>query len=334
MSRTLDKATLDVAAKHYAGLFMSDSGAMNSAWVIAQFHQFAFKDAYDHLVVGVKANLGPAAVERWDAAVKKDHEPRTDKVLEELLAKNLAIDLNGDHIEGQIGTNSLGGRRVGTHIIEVEAPWSIMRRNRLGLPKTAEHREVLQKVVPLDWPIYAGEEEERARSQGGVADPIPNKVANALGTFLKDESGALATRISIEAAILGCDALVNAVDEGSVGGTIDGRTTPRPANVNDAVTGSALFIMTMAATAFNGASDDTPGAIKTANAVVDEASAIATGTLLYVRCSSSNSADTPLNDHIEGEAGTSGADWNFNTLAIVAAATVSTTSWTVTLPEG
>ncbi|MCH8809732.1 MAG: hypothetical protein IH993_07875 [Proteobacteria bacterium] len=63
------------------------------------------------------------------------------------------------------------------------------------------------------------------------------------------------------------------------------------------------------------------------------ASADATGTLGYCRASSSNAADTPLDDHIDGEAGTSGADWNFNTLSIVAGATVSATAWTVTLPE-
>ena len=80
-------------------------------------------------------------------------------------------------------------------------------------------------------------------------------------------------------------------------------------------------------TAFGAATDDAPGALKTANAITDDSSADATGTLGYCRASSSSVADTPLVDQIDGEAGTSGADWIFNTLEIVSGAVVSITSW-------
>ena len=100
------------------------------------------------------------------------------------------------------------------------------------------------------------------------------------------------------------------------------------------VSGVNGFTLTCSATAFGVAGDDNPGALKTANAITDDSSADATITLGYCRASSSNAADTPLDDHIDGEAGTSGADFNFNTLSIVSGSTVSMTAWTTTLPEG
>ena len=328
MPRALDTATLDAAAEYYAGVFMMNAGERNRDWVMSEFFKFAFKDEFDHLVAAMAGQLGPAALADFEARGKKTFEPRKPKVLEELLANKLAIDFEGKHIDGQIGTTNIGARRVGTTIIEVEAPWSIMRRRMLGLPKTAEHREVIQKVVPLDWPLYAGEGHERARSQGGVADPLPPG-------FQPLPIGALDTRISNDSAKLGADSLVDALDEGSLGAVIQGRTTPRPADPDTTVTGTNLFTMTCSVTAFTAATDAAPGALKTASTITDDTSADATGTLLYIRASGSSVADTPLAgaDHIDGEAATSGGDWNFNTLAIVAAATVSATSWTITLPE-
>lgn len=145
---------------------------------------------------------------------------------------------------------------------------------------------------------------------------------------------ALDTRISNDVAIGMCNFAVDELDEGTLGAVLEGRTTPRPANVDDAVTGTLLFALnTNTKPAFGAAVDANPGAIATASAIDDDTSADNTGTLAYVRASASSVIDTPLDDHIEGEAGTSGADFNFNTLAIVAGATVSLTSWTVTMPE-
>lgn len=145
---------------------------------------------------------------------------------------------------------------------------------------------------------------------------------------------ALDTRISIAMAIAMLDPGLDLLDEGTLGVVIEGRSTPRPADPDAAVTGTLLFALNSDdGTTFAGAVDDAPGALATAGVIDDDTSADATGTLAYVRASSANTLDTPLNDHIDGEAGTSGADFNFNTLEIVSGATVSLTSWTVTMPQ-
>ena len=115
----------------------------------------------------------------------------------------------------------------------------------------------------------------------------------------------------------------------------EGRSGAQPADPDTAVSGTLLFALNAnTSTTFGAAADAAPGAIATAGTIDDDTSANATGTVGYVRASSANSVDTPLDDHIDGEAGTSGADFNFNTVAIVSGATVSLTSWTVTQPEG
>jgi hypothetical protein len=89
----------------------------------------------------------------------------------------------------------------------------------------------------------------------------------------------------------------------------------------------------MSATAFNGATDGTGTATADAAAITDDTSADATVTLGYCRIGSTTTPPTLIDDHIDGEAGTSGADFNFNTLAIVSGATVSMTALTITLSE-
>ena len=86
--------------------------------------------------------------------------------------------------------------------------------------------------------------------------------------------------------------------------------------------------------AFGAAADAAPGATATAGSVPrTDTSADATGTVTHCRASSSNDGVAVLDDHIDGEAGTSGADFNFNTVSIVSGATVELTSHTVTMPE-
>ena len=144
---------------------------------------------------------------------------------------------------------------------------------------------------------------------------------------------ALNTRISNESALLGANALVDNLDEGAGAAVIQGRTGAQPADPDTAVSGTLLFTLTCSNPAFTAATDAAPGALKTASSITDDSSADATGTLGYCRASSTTTPPTPIDDHIDGEAGTSGADFNFNTVAIVSGATVSMTSWTVTLPE-
>lgn len=334
MSRKLDTTTLDHAARDYAGQFLMPSIPSRRdptrfiggrEWVMQCLHNATFKDSFAYLLGAIKQQFGPAPLMEFEKLAKELFTPRSDEVLAKELEKSLAITPDGAHVPGKIGNVSLGGRHIGYHLVEVEALDSIARRRRLGLPKTSEHREVVQILVKNTWPIYSGEEEERA-AESGVADEFP---VSSLVPIM-----ALDTRISNNLAKAAADAGVDLVDEGSQGVVLEGRTTPRPADPDVSVTGTLLFALNSDdATTFTAATDGAPGGLKTAGTIDDDTSADNTGTLLYIRASSANALDTPLNDHIDGECGTSGADFNFNTLAIVAGATVSLTSWTVTMPE-
>ena len=303
------------------------------AMVLRDMHNLAFKDEFEVVMEAMRGELGETAWTRFEAAWEKVAEPREDKVFHELLKTKLAITPDGEHMEGVIGSTTVGGRRIGTQIIEVEAPDSIARRKRLGLPKEG-NRETMHKIVALDWPIYAGEEDER-HANSGVADPIPGRLGNAVKTFLEDESGALNTSVSNESILLGANALGDNIDEGTLGAIIVGYTTAQATDADTAVGAQTkLFTCQLTGTTtFGAATDAGPGGIKTANAVSDDTSADATNTLAWCRTSSSSSAGVALDDHIDGEAGTANADWIFNTLAVVTGATVSITSWTITLPE-
>ncbi len=301
MTRNLDTATLDGAAKHYAGLFLRDTEPFPREWVMGQFFNFTFKDEFDYLTGAIRGQLGAVALADFDARAKKAFKPRSEATFAGLLADKLAIAPDGAHIPGKIGTANLGARVVGKRI------------DRNGAIRNAY------------WPIYAGEGEERA-ADSGVADALPEGTEPL-------PLGALNTRIANVIAIKACDIIVDELDTGTADGMIEGRSGAQPADPDTAVTGTLLFALDLATPAFGAAVDDAPGAIATAGAIADDTSADNTGTLGYCRASSSNSFPTPLDDLIDGEAGTSGADFNFNTLSIVSGSTVSMTSWTVTMPE-
>ena len=145
---------------------------------------------------------------------------------------------------------------------------------------------------------------------------------------------ALNTRISNAAAKAACDAIVDLLDGGSGAAVIKGYTASQATDPDTAIGAQTLlFTLVCSDPAFGNAADANPGGRATASAVTSDSSADATGTLAWVRASSSNDGSTALNAVIDGEAGTSGADFNFNTVAIVSGATVSLTSWTVTMPE-
>lgn len=129
------------------------------------------------------------------------------------------------------------------------------------------------------------------------------------------------------------DAAVDNLDEGAGAAVIQGRTGAQPADPDTAVSGTNLFTLVCSDPAFGNAADAAPGGTATASAITADSSADATGTLGYCRASSTADGATPADDHIDGEAGTSGADFNFNTLAIVSGANVDLTAWTVTQPE-
>lgn len=234
--RALKTKTLDGAAKYYAGLFFSDRGRFNREWVMGQFYNFTFKDEFDYIQDQIKQILGTQSKADWNSGALSRFSDRTDEVFEGLLKQKLAIDPDGSHVKGAVGNILVGERRLGLHMIEVEAPWSIRRRKALGLSKTPETRELIHKVAPYRWPIYAGEAEEReAGDPFGVCDPIP-PVSLVM---------ALNTTISNEVAILMCDAAVDNLDEGSGAAVVQGveDDQSQPANPDVSKTGTTLFTL-------------------------------------------------------------------------------------------
>jgi len=143
---------------------------------------------------------------------------------------------------------------------------------------------------------------------------------------------ALDTRISGQAALDACDAVVDRYDLDTPPGLlrIYDDTAARPAGPDTAISTQVLLAtLTMSNPAFGAAADQAPGARATASAITDDTSAAATGTAAFFR-GVTGTAFTAL---IDGEIGTSGADMNLNTLAIVIGATVSITAWTIDMPE-
>lgn len=130
-------------------------------------------------------------------------------------------------------------------------------------------------------------------------------------------------------AVVLCDAHVDRVDAGAGPGLwriYDGSV---PADADAALSGNTLLAeLTFSDPAYGGAVDAAPGATATANAITDDSSADATGTASFYRKFDSNGLIVE-----QGAVSTSGAELNLNTVSIVAGATVSITSSTVTMPE-
>ncbi len=341
MTRQLDTDTLNLAAEDYAthlrlaSTFSRKGNGVaigGEEWVYQNLFNMGFADEHVYLVDRIKGELGARSLVKFEAEAAKRFSPREDSVFAALLAEKLAIDPDGNHIPGRIGSIIVGSRHVREQIVSLEHLDSIRRRRRLGIAKdVAGGRELYQQIIPLNWHVYAGEEEERADG-GGAADPLPS--TSLLGRLWQDESGTLVTNVSIAFAQAALDPALDLLDEGTVDGFLDGRSGTQPADPNVAITGVRLFANDLGTPGFANSTDAAPGALGTANPIADDVSADATGTLNYVRAASANTIITSLNDHIDGHADTSGGDFNFNTLAIVALATVSITSWTVTFPQG
>lgn len=131
-------------------------------------------------------------------------------------------------------------------------------------------------------------------------------------------------------ALVACDAIVDALDAGTAAviNIYDGSV---PADADASIGASTLLAqLTMSATAFGAAADDTPGAIATASAITSDSSANATGTASYFRVLTQDAGTTCM----QGTVGTSSADLVLNTVSITLGSTVAITSFTVLLPEG
>ena len=57
MTRALDTATLDAAAKYYAAEFIRDRAPRDRDWVISEFYKFAYKDAFGHLLDRIRGEV-------------------------------------------------------------------------------------------------------------------------------------------------------------------------------------------------------------------------------------------------------------------------------------
>lgn len=131
-------------------------------------------------------------------------------------------------------------------------------------------------------------------------------------------------------AILGLDAIVDGFDAGTAA-VIEIYSGSVPADADASGAGlTKLATLTMSATAFGGAADDTPGAIATADTITADSSADATGTASCFRVLT-QTGGTVL---CQGTCGTSSADMILNTVSITSGSTVSCSSFTILLPEG
>jgi hypothetical protein len=123
------------------------------------------------------------------------------------------------------------------------------------------------------------------------------------------------------------NAAVNAVAALLNSGFIKVYSGSQPA-VDGSVTGTLLVTMTFGATAFGSSSASGSGATATANSITS-GTAAATNTAGYFALVKSDGTTVVGT----GSCGTSGADLNFNTTSIVSGATVSCSSFTITMPQ-
>lgn len=134
-------------------------------------------------------------------------------------------------------------------------------------------------------------------------------------------------RLATAAQQAAMDAIVDLIDGGSGAGTIKIYTTPQPADANTAVSSQTLLgTLTFSDPAF-GATNSS--GIATASTITSDTSADATGTAVWARIADSNGATI-----FDCDVGTSGATLNLNTVSVVAGATISVTSFTMTHPSG
>ena len=133
------------------------------------------------------------------------------------------------------------------------------------------------------------------------------------------------THVSVASWNLALNAALDVLNSGFME-IYDSTGTGQPATPDVAVTTQVkLAKLPLSATAFGAASAGT----KTANAITS-AAALASGTATWFRVFKSDDATAV----IDGSVGTSGADMNFNSVAISSGASVSVTSWTVSMPVG
>jgi hypothetical protein len=323
MTRELDTVTLTQAAKDYAGQFLLPTvpNPHNSTfapiggrgWVLHSMEHFHFEDEFDYFFDKIKGYLGPLARAEFDDEVSRTLTPYDPGELEAELALRLAITPSGDKIPNAKG---LVKRKC------IPVGWYYET-------KTDANGRRMPQILQVH--VRVGESDDEA-----VAKKIKHAQDTGLVVFpmyTMPPTMALNTRISNGPAITMCDAMVDSLDLGTGAAIVRGYSGAQPTDPDTAASGTLLFTLTCSDPAFGAASDIAPGARATASAITNDSSADATATVGYCRGWTTNDGATPLAAKIDGEAGTSGADFNFNTVSIVSGATVGMTSWTITMPE-
>lgn len=336
MPRKLDIATLDNAARDYARQWgrpdvPAPSGKVHRegpSWVLESLYNATFKDEHDYLVDAIKAWLSPRHLSAFEVRAAEVFKPRSDETYAKLLKDHLAIDPDGNHIPGAIGSVQVGTRFIKTVPMEVKtAAWLRYRKWCLANGKDPGPPSLETIIVPYRWPVYAGEMEERQAGSGAPDELPPGADPWPLG-----EMRANAPTFSAESIIAAVDAIVDRLDEGTTAATLRFRTGTKPADPDAAETGTLLATLTFSDPAFGAAVDDADGTVSsTASAITDDTAADATGTATYARAGATG---TGADDHIDLEVGASGSDINMNTVSFVSGSTVSVTSMVVNMSQG
>lgn len=121
--------------------------------------------------------------------------------------------------------------------------------------------------------------------------------------------------------------LVDALDGGGGNGLLRLYTGTAPAP-DAAATGTLLAELTLSATAFGAAADTNPGGSVTANAITQDSSANASGTVGYARL-----VDSTGGNAINLTVGVGSGELQLTTLTVVAGQPVQVTSLVLTMPE-
>lgn len=332
MSRELDPKFFEEASRAYAGQWLNPTTynpitktpRAGKGWVLQSMEQFHFEDEFNAIYNGVGDWLGKKAYDEFKYEASKFFTPYEDGELEHELRTRLGVDINGKPIPGAVGKVQVGSVPVGWTVQKVVYKW------RMG--KKVQEPNERNPTLLLRTPLYIGETVEQAMERGAAEFAAQGVVVLPLSTF--PLSMAVATRISNEAALAACDAIVDRLDEGSGAAILrilDGTQATDPDTAIGAQVTLALLVCSDPA--FGNAADANPGGRATANAITQDSSANATGTASWLRGSASNDGATSLDDHIDGSCGTSSADCILNTTAIVSGAIVSISSWTFTVPE-
>jgi len=138
-------------------------------------------------------------------------------------------------------------------------------------------------------------------------------------------------QVSNAAAIVANDAVLALADAGAGAGYIEFRTGAAPANCIDASTSTLLATCVMSDPAFNGSTDNNPGAIATAASIGSDVSIDVTGLAAHFRLFDSDALCVMQGD-VAGLS--SGAIIELDDPNMVQGGTAAITSFNIRHPEG